>query len=207
MPAGLAETPWLPGDGIFTTRSTEASFSVSAGLLTHLRELYSNCLICTGHTLERKIVKSSHVFKQKLCASPQMPWADTQDVRFITHLWLHSCGLPPHRSRHEIQHQEALQFCSVQLLSHAWFFVTLWPQHARPPCPSPTPRACSNPCPWVGDAIQPSHPLSSPSPPALNPSQHQGLFQWVSSSNEVAKVLEFQLQHQSFQWTPRTDLL
>ena len=54
----------------------------------------------------------------------------------------------------------------------------------------------------VGDAIQPSHPLSSPSPPAPNPSQHHGLFQWVNSSHEVAKVLEFQLQHQSFQWTP-----
>ena len=60
---------------------------------------------------------------------------------------------------------------------------------------------------WVSDAIQPSHPLSSPSPPALNLSQHQGLFKWVSSSHQVAKVLEFQLQHQSFQWTPRTDLL
>ena len=59
----------------------------------------------------------------------------------------------------------------------------------------------------VGDAIQPSHPLSSPSPPASNPSQHQGLFQWVNSWHEVAKVLEFQLQHQSFQWTPRTYLL
>ena len=57
---------------------------------------------------------------------------------------------------------------------------------------------------WVGDAIQPSYPLSSPSPPALNLSQHQGLFKWVSSSHQVAKVLEFQLQHQSFQWTPRT---
>ena len=60
---------------------------------------------------------------------------------------------------------------------------------------------------WVGDAIQPSHPLLSLSPPALNLSQHQDLFKWVSSSHEVAKVLEFQLQHQSFQWTPRTDLL
>ena len=59
----------------------------------------------------------------------------------------------------------------------------------------------------VGDAIQPSHPLSSPSPPAPNHSQRQGFFQWVNSSHEVAKVLEFQLQHQSFQWTPRTDLL
>ena len=60
---------------------------------------------------------------------------------------------------------------------------------------------------WFGYTIQPSHPLSSPSSPAPNPSQHQGLFQWVNSSHEVAKVLEFQLQHQSFQWTPRTDLL
>ena len=59
----------------------------------------------------------------------------------------------------------------------------------------------------VGNAIQPPHPLPSPSPPAPSPSQHQGLFQWVNSSHEVAKVLEFQLQHQSFQWTPRTDLL
>ena len=60
---------------------------------------------------------------------------------------------------------------------------------------------------WVSDAIQPSHPLSSPSPPAFSLSQHQGLFQWVSSSHQVAKVLEFQLQHQSFQWIFRTDLL
>ena len=59
----------------------------------------------------------------------------------------------------------------------------------------------------VGDAIELSLPLSSPSPPAPNPSQRQGLFQWVNSSHEVAKVLKFQLQHQSFQWTPRTDLL
>ena len=59
----------------------------------------------------------------------------------------------------------------------------------------------------VGNAIQPSHPWSSPSPPAPSPSQHQGLFQWVNSSQEVAKVLDFQLQHQSFQWTSRTGLL
>ena len=60
---------------------------------------------------------------------------------------------------------------------------------------------------WVGEAIQPSLPLSSPSPPALNLSQHQGLFKLVSSLYQVAKVLEFQLQQQSFQWTPRIDLL
>ena len=76
------------------------------------------------------------------------------------------------------------------------------PQHARPPCPSPTAGVYPNPCPlsrWF-------HPLSSPSLPALNLS-HQGLFKWVSSSHQVARVLEFQLQHQFFQWTPRTDLL
>ena len=59
----------------------------------------------------------------------------------------------------------------------------------------------------VSDAIQPYHPLSSPSPPAFNLSQHQGLFKWVSSSHQVAKVLEFKLQHQSFQWIFRTDFL
>ena len=59
----------------------------------------------------------------------------------------------------------------------------------------------------VGNAIQPPHPLLFPFPPASNSSQHQGLFQWVNSSHEVAKLLEFQLQHQTIQWTLRTDLL
>ena len=59
----------------------------------------------------------------------------------------------------------------------------------------------------VGDTIQPPHTLLSLSPPAPNLSQYQSLYQWVNSSHEVAKVMEFQLQHQSFQWTPRTDLL
>ena len=58
---------------------------------------------------------------------------------------------------------------------------------------------------WVGEAIQPSHPVLSPSPPAFNLSQHQGLFQWVSSSHQVARVLE--VQHQSFQWKFRTAFL
>ena len=73
-------------------------------------------------------------------------------------------------------------------------------QHAKPPCPSPTPKDYSNSCPsnrWCHPTI-----LSSvvPSPPAFNLPQHQGLFQWASSSHQVAKVLEFQLQHQTFQW-------
>ena len=61
---------------------------------------------------------------------------------------------------------------------------------------------------WVGDAIQPSHPLSAPSPPVLNLSQHQGLFQWVSPlHHQVVKLSELQLQHQSFQWIFRVDFL
>ena len=60
---------------------------------------------------------------------------------------------------------------------------------------------------WVSDAIQPSHPLTSPSPLALNLSQHQGLFKWVSSLHQVAKVLEFQIHHQFSQWIFRTDFL
>ena len=82
-------------------------------------------------------------------------------------------------------------------------------QHIRPPCPSPIPRVYSNSCPlswWCHPTISFSViPFSSPSPPAFNLSQHQDLFQWVSSSHLVAKVLEF--QHQSFQWIFRTDFL
>ena len=81
-------------------------------------------------------------------------------------------------------------------------------QHTRPPCPSPTLRELTQThVHWVGDAIQLSHPLSSPSSPAFNLSQHQGLFKQLSSLHWVAKVLELQLQHESFQWTLRTDLL
>ena len=60
---------------------------------------------------------------------------------------------------------------------------------------------------WACDAIQPSYPLSSPSPPAFNISQHQGLFRWLDSSHQVAKELELQFQHQSFQWVVRVDFL
>ena len=68
------------------------------------------------------------------------------------------------------------------------------PQHARPLCPSQLVESTQTHVHWVSDAIQPSQPLSSPPPPALNLSQHQGPFKWVSSSHQVAKVLEFQLQ-------------
>ena len=71
---------------------------------------------------------------------------------------------------------------------------SLWPhepQHTRPPCPSPTPGVYQTRVHWVGDVIQLSHPLSSPSPPALNLSQHQGHFKWVNSSMRWPKYWSF----------------
>ena len=94
---------------------------------------------------------------------------------------------------------------SVQLLSPVWL---CGPMYCRPRLLVHHQRTefTQTRVDWVSDAIQPSHPLLSPSLPAFNLSQHQGLFKWVNSSHLVAKTLEFQLQHQSFQWTPRTDL-
>ena len=99
-------------------------------------------------------------------------------------------------------------FCQSVQFSHWVLSDSLWPhglQHTRLPYPSPTPRACSN----LGPLSRWCHPTISSSVVsfslAFNLSQHQGLFQWVSSSHQLAKVLEFQLQHQSFQWIFRTD--
>ena len=106
--------------------------------------------------------------------------------------------------------------------SKMWFKVCYWISSLTQSCPTLCdPMDCTTPgfpvhhqlpeltqthVRWVGDAIQPSHLLSTPSPLASNHSQHQSLFKWVSSSHQVTKVLEFQLQHQSFQWF-RTDFL
>ena len=79
-------------------------------------------------------------------------------------------------------------------------------QHTRPPCASPTLELAQT-CPLTWWCYLLSCSLLSPSPPAFNLSQHQGLLQWVSSSHQVAKVLEFQLQHKCFQWIFRTYLL
>ena len=72
-------------------------------------------------------------------------------------------------------------------------------EHARPPIHHQFPEFTQIHVPWIGDAIQQSHPLM-PSSSALNLSRHQGLFQWVSCSYQKTKILEFQLQYQSFQW-------
>ena len=90
-------------------------------------------------------------------------------------------------------------FSSVQfsssVVSDSW-----WPhepQHTRPPCPHQLLEFTQTHVHWVGDANQPSHPLSSPTTLALNLSQHQGIFQWICSLDQMAKILELWLQHQS----------
>ena len=97
----------------------------------------------------------------------------------------------------------SVQFSCVQL------FATPWTTACQPgfPVHHQLLRLAQTPVHWISDAIQPSHPLSSPSPPALNLAQHQGLFQWVNSSHHVAKLLELHLQHQSFQQIFRNDFL
>jgi len=96
---------------------------------------------------------------------------------------------------------------SVQLLSRVWLFATPWIPAWEASLSITNSRSPPKPCPssqWCHTTISSSViPFSS----ALNLSQYQGLFEWVSSSHQVAKVLEFQFQHQSFQWAPRTDFL
>ena len=115
-----------------------------------------------------------------------------------------------------------ISFLISMLKPHATFIITLSSvSSVAQSCPTLcNPMDCSTPglpvhhqldtqthIHWLSDAIQPSHPLSSPSPSAFSLSQRQGLFRWVNFSYQVAKVLEFQLQHQSFQWIFRTDIL
>ena len=102
----------------------------------------------------------------------------------------------------------SVQFSSVHSLSCVWLFATPWIAAGQASLSITNSRSSLRlNVHRVRDAIQPSHPQSSPSPPAPNPSQHQSHFQWVNSLHEMAKVLEFQLQHHSFQRNPRADLL
>ena len=140
-----------------------------------------------------------HLSKWDLCPSScpnPKPWSHLQLLLFLISFYQFVSSVIG----------SAFKFSSVQLLSHVWLCNPM--NHSTPSLSvhhqllefTQTHRH------WDGDAIQSSHLLSSPSPPALNLSQHQCLFKWVSSSHQVAKVLEFQFQHQSFQWTPRTNL-
>ena len=101
----------------------------------------------------------------------------------------------------------SVQFTSVQSLSHVQLFATPWIAASQASLSITISRVHSNSRPssrWCHPAISSS---VIPFPPAPNPSQHQGLFQWVNSSHEVAKILEFQLEHHSFQRNPRADLI
>ena len=128
-------------------------------------------------------------------------------------VWLISLSTMPSISIHVVANSKTLLFLwlsNIQFSSVAQLCPTIWDPMdcSMPGLPvhHQLPEFTHTHVHRVGDAIQPSHPLLSPSLPALNLSQHQSLFKWISSSHQVAKVLEFQLPHQSFQWTPRTDL-
>ena len=107
--------------------------------------------------------------------------------------------------------QSFCRFSSVQFSSVAQSCLTLWDPMNRStpglPVHHHLPEFTQTHVHWVSNAIQPSHPLLSPSLPAFNLSQSQGLFQGVSSSYQVAKEFQFQLQHQSSHWIFRTDFL
>ena len=129
---------------------------------------------------------------------------------------------PPSSSGHGILQAKILEWVAIPFSNSLCYTVGLSAQFSSVTqlCPTPTdqstpgfpvhhqlPEFTQTYVHWIDDAIQPCLPLSSPSPPTFNLFQHQGLFKWVSSSHHMAKVLEFQVQHQSFQWTLRTDLL
>ena len=101
-----------------------------------------------------------------------------------------------------------VQFSSVQSLIHVHLFVIPWTAASQAFLSIPNSHGFweyHNPCPLICDTIQPSHPLTFPSPSALNLSQD--VFKWVRSSHQMGILLEFHLKHQSFQWTLRTDFL
>ena len=134
------------------------------------------------------------------------PWLNTHILKKVLEVRL-SRVQPSWKLSCQVQKQ-LIQFSSVQSLSCV---PTLCDSMNRstpvPPVHQQLPESTQTHVHRINDATQPSHPLSSPSPPTLSLSQNQGLFKWVRSSHQVAKVLEFQPQHQPFQWTPRTDLL
>ena len=131
----------------------------------------------------------SNFFHSTSCCIPRSNWSSAVNLTDKIHL------------------NNLVQFSSVQLLSCVWLFATPWTAAHQASVHHQLPEFTQTHVHWVSDAIQLSHPLSSSSPPNFNLSQHQSFFKWVSSLHHVAKVLEFQLQHQSFQWICRTDFL
>ena len=163
----------------------------------------------TGYFRRREVTGEAFSFFSMSSKSKASPWQLFSPQPFPGSSGSHSLEANPLRSLSQQLCSTCTQLHhgSVQSLSHVQLFVTPWTaaRQASLSITNQLPELAQTHVHQVGDDIQPSHPLSSPSPPAVNLSQHQGLFQWVSSSHQVAKVLEFQLQHQSFQWIFRTD--
>ena len=131
----------------------------------------------------------------------------TQGLKSCLLQLLNCRQIPYHWATGEAQQTCSVQFSSVQLLSRVWLCDPMNRSTPGLRVHHQLPEFTQTHVHRVSDAIQPSHPLSSPYPPAPSPSQHQNLFQGVNSSHEVAKVLEFQLRHHSLQkksqgWSP-----
>ena len=143
------------------------------------------------------------VFTQHKFEIHSLLWMNHSSFLFIVYFYL--LFKQNHSSFLFIPEKYPIVFVAVQSLSHVWLFVTLWTIAGQVPLSFTISllKLMS-----IESVILSNHSiLSPPFPPALNLSQHQGLFQWVSSSHQVAKVLELQVQHQTFQWIFRVDFL
>ena len=154
-----------------------------------------------GRSLEKEMATPSSIFAWRIPLTEEPGWLQSMGSQRIRHDWV--------TDTFYTWYTYVCYRCKYQLSSVAQSCLTLCDPMNRStpglPVHHQLPEFTQTHVHQVGDAIQPSYLLLSPSPAA--PISHQGLFQWVSSSHEVTKVLEFQPQHQSFQWIPRTDLL
>ena len=151
------------------------------------------------HQRDCSWASSNSLQLSKALSRVRLPLAHVSTFSYITP-WRHP---KPAQSRYRMTFSPSFQLSSVQSLSCVRLFANPWTA-ARQASLSITNSWSSSKLMSI-ESVMP-HSRWSPSPPALNPSQHQSLFKWVSSLHQVAKEMEFQLQHQSFQWTPRTDL-
>ena len=183
------------------------------GILTGVRSCLVAVTICSPPIISDVVSGGSKKENQKQCELKVTSWDRLLEgvpcfELYFSHLWAGHCL------------ESGVLYRLACFVNMKWPLLLLFsrsvmsdslqphePQHPGLPVHHQLPEFTQIHAHRVGDAIHPSHSLSSPSPPTPSPSQHQGLFQWVNSSHEVAKVLEFQLQCQSFQWAPRTDLL
>ena len=143
--------------------------------------------------MQTNVIEFSHVHGSLLKRTKTRRSDQSKEILYLLgketmHLWRTDLWVV---KAEEITGRIRVQFSSVQSLSRVRLFGTPWITESQASLSITNSRSSLRH--RISDAIQPSHPLSSPSPPTLNPSQHQNLFQWVNSSHEVAKVLEFQL--------------